>query len=352
MISEYVTLGHPDKVADFISCALLDDCIKRDPTVRFAIEVQIKGKHVCLGGELTMNNAPTPDEMRATVRAAVNQIGYTAEYKRAWNGCVVCGDELDVDIYVTRQSPDISIGVDHGGWGDQGIFFGLAVRGTYNTMPFDTWLARQIGMRLPTVSPLAGLDCKVLVDADGIDEIHNVTVAQPAHDEKEVRQIEDVVIGVMNRLVCEPENLTVDGTGVYRQHGPLADCGTTGRKLACDFYGGNSPIGGGSPWTKDGTKADLTLNLYARALAIMEMRKHNLEECRTAIRCSIGSPVVSINVTDQHGWKVDKRTVKLFPRDLIMAMKLDGPVFRQLCMDGLPYYKFDFDALEVEEKSV
>ena len=124
-ISEYVSLGHPDKVADYISSFLLDQYIKKDPKTRYAVECQIKGNVVNLAGEISSKAKFTPKQIKHFVKMAVDQVGYTKHYQRFWGKeNTICGADLKVNTNITEQSPDIAQGLD--GWGDQGIFFGCA----------------------------------------------------------------------------------------------------------------------------------------------------------------------------------------------------------------------------------
>ena len=123
--SEYVSLGHPDKVADYISQYLLDRYIEHDPQTRYAVEVQIKGHQETLGGEVSSKHHFSSQDIAGFVREAVNEIGYTRMYQQKWGAeNTICGDMLNVSTLISQQSPDIAQGLP--GWGDQGIFFGYA----------------------------------------------------------------------------------------------------------------------------------------------------------------------------------------------------------------------------------
>ena len=142
--SEFVSLGHPDKIADYISQYLLARYIEHDPQTRYAVEVQIKGYQVTLGGEVSSKHHFSAQEIRDFVRASVNEIGYTREYQQKWGADnTICGDLLDVAIYICQQSNDIAQGLS--GWGDQGIFFGYCeYRPDTCGMPLDHTLAKRL----------------------------------------------------------------------------------------------------------------------------------------------------------------------------------------------------------------
>ena len=334
--SEYVSLGHPDKVADYISCYILDRYLERDPNTRFALEVQIKDEFVTLGGEITSKADFTAAEITKFARNAVNAVGYTQDYQKRWGiKNTICGDELDVAMHIGRQSPDISQGVDSEGWGDQGIFWGMATN-TPETdyMPYDHYLAKKIGKHLFDIK-YAGLDIKTQVTMlDG--KPNEIVVAIPMQIKHSNQDIANAV-----QWCCggsKDYKLTVNGTGKFTTHGPTGDCGTTGRKLAVDFYGGNCVIGGGSPWTKDGTKADLSLNMLARKLAVEYVKCHpELGEVYCAISCCIGSPEVLIVITDKFRNELSSTKTVVKPSEVISEFRLREPRFADMCRNGLFY---------------
>ena len=333
--SEWVSLGHPDKVADYISCRLLDRYLAGDPAARFAVEVQIKEHYVTLGGEVTSSVALSDDEIADTVRKAVCEIGYTRDYRDVWGEKnTIAGEELCVTTHIGRQSGDIALGVDRSGWGDQGIFWGMAVDSAETDyMPRDYYLAAKIGRRLYE-SRYAGLDIKTQVTMTS-DRIREIVVAIPMTE----RHDEATVVAMIDEC-CDLEHagcdLVINGTGRYVTHGPVGDCGTTGRKLAADFYGGNCRLGGGSPWTKDGTKADLSLNLLARAYALAFLRKHPAYgEIHCAISCHIGSPDILVTFFDGNMHQLRHRRETVTPGEVISHFRLRSPRFGQMCRDGL-----------------
>jgi S-adenosylmethionine synthetase len=332
--SEYVSLGHPDKVADFISCYILDRYLEKDPLVRYALEVQIKDNHVCLGGEITSTADINPLDITKYAMDAVNEIGYTKEYQKRWGKeNTICGDDIIVTQHIGRQSPDIAQGVDADGWGDQGIFHGMAVN-TPETdyMPADFYLAKKIGQHLYDIR-YAGLDIKTQVTMlDGKPE--EIVVAIPMLHKHSVQDIANAV-----KFCCGGNTdykLIINGTGRFVRHGSVGDCGTTGRKLAVDFYGGNCVIGGGSPWTKDGTKADLSLNLLARARAVSYIKEHpGCPEVRCAISCRIGSPEILVVFTDSAGNELLSYRENVKPEDVIKEFRLRERRFAEMCRRGL-----------------
>ena len=329
--SEWVSLGHPDKTADYISCYILDRFLERDQKTRFAVEVMLKDDHVILGGEVAINANFSDEELAQFVRAAVNEIGYTREYQEKWGReNAICGDDLQTTVHIGHQSVGIGHGVCMDGWGDQGIFHGMAVNcPEHDNMPFDHWLAKKLGTTL-FKSGLGGLDIKTLV-ATNEGKVTHVTVAIPMFPGSDnTQRILDVV-----REITDCPDIILNGTGDYVSHSSIADCGVTGRKLAVDFYGGNCRIGGGSPWTKDGSKADLTLNIHARKLALDYMRQHGLDCVFTSLSCSIGRPEIEVSYQDGHGHELATEKVVAKPSELIRKYGLDRPIFTKLCREGL-----------------
>lgn len=332
--SEWVSPGHSDKVADFISSYILDRYIEQDPKTRFALEVQIKDNFVSLAGEVTSQANFSPERIADFVREAVNKIGYTAQYQRQWGSeNTICGNDIEVVQHIGQQSPDIAQGVNADGWGDQGIFHGMAVNSPdTDYMPKDWWLARKIGMHLYETR-YAGIDIKTQVTlTDG--KIDEIVVAIPMTHRHFTSDVESAVAYCCGG--SRDYRVFVNGTGAYKKHGPVGDAGTTGRKLAVDFYGGNCKIGGGSPWTKDGTKADLTLNLLARERALDYVQSHpETDVVYCSIACRIGSPRILCVLTDAVGNTLQSGYENITPAELIRHFRLDEPRFAKMCMYGL-----------------
>ena len=332
--SEWVSLGHPDKTADFISCYILDRYLEQDPMTRYALEVMIKDNIVTLGGEITSKAQYSAEDIAAFVRVAVNQIGYTRAYQLFWGEeNTISGNNVLVAEHISQQSPDIAQGVNNSGWGDQGIFWGMATN-TPETdyMPKDWWLARKIGLHL-YATRYAGIDIKTQVTMRD-DRIDEIVVAIPMNHRHFDADIANAVA-----FCCDGSReykLHINGTGRFVKHGSVGDCGVTGRKLAVDFYGGNCKIGGGSPWTKDGTKADLSLNLLARARALSYIKEHpECPEVFCAISCRIGSPEILVVLTDRQGNELLAYRENVSPDELIRHFRLREPRFAEMCRNGL-----------------
>ncbi len=327
--AEAVSLGHPDKTSDYISSYILDRLIEQDPAVKYAVEVMIKDNTVILGGEVA--GRAFPDNLRQYVLNALAEIGYTEDYAKIWGKLAIEPEKINVINLVGRQSAEIGWGIEQDGWGDQGVFMGYACRGD-GLINRELYLARKLNNALyqkAKSSVNLGLDIKTQITLnDG--RIETVVAAVPMLEETDLTDF------ITETLGEKPENIIVNGTGRYTQHSSIADCGMTGRKLACDFYSAACPIGGGSPWTKDASKADMTLNLYARKLAVENLQDN--DECFVYLSSCIGRAELPSallkTVKDGKGkympLKFDRR-----PSEIISELGLNKPVFAELCRRGV-----------------
>ncbi|MDO4162037.1 MAG: methionine adenosyltransferase domain-containing protein [Pseudomonadota bacterium] len=327
--AEAVSLGHPDKTADYISSYILDRCVEQDSAVRYGVEVMVKNQTIVLGGEVSGN--VSLEAVEDYVRQAVREIGYDERYADLWKDEALNINKLKIVNLISCQSAQIAQGVARDGWGDQGIFVGYACQGTDN-MPAELFWSRRLCRCLyekALNSDNLGLDIKTQITMDG-DKIKTAVVAVP------MRQKEDLSDFIGRVLPQQPEKLIVNGTGAYTCHSSVADCGVTGRKLACDFYSAASPVGGGSPWTKDASKADLTLNLYARRLALENLADN--DEVWVYLSSCIGhSELLSAVLKTRKGDKLSEcaLTEESRPSVLIKKLGLDKPVFAGFCRSGL-----------------
>ena len=331
--SEWVSLGHPDKIADYIACFILDRYLEEDPLTRYAVEVLIKDRRVFLAGEVSSRARFSYKDLESFVQTAVLQIGYDRAYEDAWgvsNG--VCGDDLHVQAEISAQSPDIARGVDAEGWGDQGIFWGMAVDDPAREfLPADYWLARELGRGL-YFDAFGGLDVKTLVTVDEAGDPVQVVAAVPVHGQAESAVVERR----LRAMLPDPSvPLVLNGTGAFRVHGPVGDSGVTGRKLACDFYGGNCRLGGGSPWGKDPTKADVTLNVVARRLALQAVRRFGLPVAYCALACCIGRREVRVEIMDGGLRPIESYVLDRPAAYFIEQNDLRLPRYCDLCRYGL-----------------
>lgn len=328
--AEAVSLGHPDKMADYISSYILDRMIEQDAAVKYAVEVMVKDNTVVLGGEITgdVNLA----RINFYVVEALAEIGYDKFYSHCWGNYAINPEKLQIINLIGKQSADISQGVEQDGWGDQGVFVGYACQGTGN-ISREQYLAKKLCNALYEYALQnihLGIDIKTQITLNELGGVETVIVAVPML--KDV----DLTTFIVLALGEEPENIIVNGTGTYKYHSSVADCGVTGRKLACDFYGTACPIGGGSPWTKDASKADVTLNFYARKLALEYLQDN--DECFVYLSSCIGRSAlpstivktVKHGVATEHSLQINKK-----PSEIITELGLNKPVFARLCRKGI-----------------
>ena len=323
--AEAVSLGHPDKTADYISSYILDRMIEQDAHVKYAVEVMIKDNTVVLGGEISGNVETVNFE--SYVKQALAEIGYDEKYSCTWGNCAIKPSKLNIINLIGVQSADINRGVIANGWGDQGVFVGYACQGD-GKINRELFLARKLNKALydkARQSDNLGIDIKTQITLND-DRIETAIVAIPMlHDE----DLTDFVISVLGE---KPVHIIINGTGRYTYHGSIADCGITGRKLACDFYSTACPIGGGSPWTKDASKADLTLNVYARILACENLADN--DECFVYLSSCIGRaelPSGLIKTIKDGVVSYGNLFCNQKPSTLIKAYGLDKPIYAKLC---------------------
>lgn len=330
--AEYVSVGHPDKIADYISSYLLDRFIEQDKNVKYAVEVMIKDNTVVLGGEVTSTAIMGNFDICVHVKDALCNIGYNEEYAKIWGDYAINVNKIKVFNMIGIQSPDIYAGVKQNGWGDQGVFVGYACKGD-GLINRELYLARRLASclyRTALESKNLGLDIKTQITTDEKGDIITAIVAIP------MLEPEDLTDFIVKTLGQEPKNLIVNGTGIYKYHSSIADCGVTGRKLACDFYSTACPIGGGSPWTKDPSKADLTLNIYARHIATNFLKDN--DECFVYLSSCIGKsdlPSATVKII-KDGWEAVKILGTIMPpEELVDFLDLRKPIYAEKCISGL-----------------
>jgi len=293
--SESVCAGHPDKVADQISDAILDALLAQDPYSRTGIEVLVANNRVILAGE--MKTTATVD-IEAIVRAQTRRLGYTHP---EWG----FSDQSPIEDYLHQQSPEIAIGVDDHGAGDQGMMFGYATNETPEYLPLPITLAHALTRAIDTARedqtiPYLRPDGKsqVVVNYRGGKPIgvEHVTIAVPHNEDVTIDQVrtdmyEKVVVPTLKPygFAVNAEQLIVNGTGVWNTPGPSSDAGLTGRKIVVDGYGGFSRVGGGAFSGKDPSKVDRSGAYAARYIAKNIVAADLADECEVALAYYIGA---------------------------------------------------------------
>ena len=291
---EQVSNGHPDKICDQIADSVVTDCLQHDKNSRVAIEVLVKDNHVIIAGELTSSHSP---DFRALVDGVFERIG------KATLGYDV--DNLDLQILVSRQSGDIAQGVDIGGAGDQGMMFGYATNETPELLPMPFVLATRFleKLRSPDGKRRLKADAKAQVSFDYDDWKIRTFLCSVQHSEDASPDFIKRTIGNLMKKTAAEAGLNTDfeilvnPTGRFVLGGPYADSGVTGRKLACDTYGGVGHIGGGAMSGKDPTKVDRSGAYIARKIARDIVRAGFAEKCEVQIAYAIGvAEPVSVHV--------------------------------------------------------
>ena len=341
--SEFVSPGHPDKVSDQISDAILDACLADDPNSRVACEVFCTTGLVVVGGEITTT---TYIDVQEIVRKKIDEIGYKPGMGFDSNcGTLSC---------IHSQSPDIAMGVDVGGAGDQGIMFGGAVKETEELMPLALVLSREILVRLTKMMKAGEItwarpDQKSQVtlayDENGnVDHVDSIVVSvqhdeEVSHAEIEKTVIEKVVNPVLEKYKLNTDNIKyyINPTGRFVIGGPHGDTGLTGRKIIVDTYGGYFRHGGGAFSGKDPSKVDRSAAYAARWVAKNVVAADFADKCEIQLSYAIGvDKPVSIKVDTFGTAKVDEDKISeaiskvfdLSPRGIEKALELREGKFK------------------------
>ena len=341
--SESVTCGHPDKICDLISDTILDAYLSQDPDSRVACEVVASKGEVYVTGEITSNGEV---DIERIVRDVLQSIGYSdANTGIDYRTC-------DVRINISKQSPDIGMGVDLDGAGDQGMIFGYACRETDEYMPLAISLSHQLASKLESVRrdgtiPYLGPDGKVQVTVEYEDgkvvRIDNIVLSTQHAEGISMDQLKkDIISNVIEKVVpkkwLKNTKYLINPTGRFVIGGPLGDSGLTGRKIIVDTYGGYAHHGGGAFSGKDATKVDRSAAYMARFVAKNIVANGYADRCEIGISYAIGvAEPVSImidtfgtgKITDEEILMKIRNTFDLTPKGIIETLDLRKPIFHK-----------------------
>jgi S-adenosylmethionine synthetase len=376
-------MGHPDKVADQISDAVLDFCLAGDPTSRVACETLVTTDLVVVAGEITTRSQLTPAAVERLARETIREIGYDDP------AIGFAADTCKVECHLHKQSPNIAMGVDVGGAGDQGMMFGFACDETSTLMPLPIYLAhrlveKQAEMRksgeLKFLRPDAKSQVTVEYNGDGTPHrIHTVVLSTQHNQSVVVKKgkdeffsdaarkelIEKLILPMLRDerpdLIKGPTKLVLPGdklnssddaihchinpTGCFLVGGPHGDCGLTGRKIIVDTYGGRGRHGGGAFSGKDPTKVDRSAAYMARYIAKNIVAAELASQCEVQLSYAIGYPDplniwVNTNGTASNGLTDDqlvgliRKHFKLTPAGIIETLNLRRPIYRETARHG------------------
>ncbi|CAN5874024.1 methionine adenosyltransferase [soil metagenome] len=347
--SESVTEGHPDKIADQISDSILDAILANDPVSRVACETLVTTGLALVAGEITTSAYVDFQEI---VRATINEIGYNrGKYGFDAETCAVLSS-------IHSQSPDIAMGVDTGGAGDQGMMFGFACTETEELMPMPIMLAHKLVRGLSDARRTGGLDylrpdgkSQVSIEYDGAKPIRVDTVVLSTQHSSTVsneRLHEDLTDRIVNKvipsdMIDSKTRILINPTGRFVVGGPHGDAGVTGRKIIVDTYGGAAPHGGGAFSGKDPTKVDRSGAYMARYVAknIVAAGLADRATVQLAYAIGVAEPVSVLVDTDDTGQIPDEKigqmvraNFDLTPRGIIETLDLRRPIYRKTAAFG------------------
>lgn len=346
--SESVTEGHPDKICDQISDAVLDGILREDPTARVACETCTTTGMVFVMGEISTSSYV---DIPKIARQVIVDIGYTdSSYGIDANACSVLSA-------IDEQSPDIAMGVDRDGAGDQGMMFGYACDQTPTLMPMPIYYAQELAKRLSVVRKDGTLSylrpdgkTQVTVEYDDGKPVRVDAIVVSAQHDPQVHQdtirediIEHVIRAVIPADLMDADTkIFVNPTGQFIVGGPHADSGLTGRKIIVDTYGGYASHGGGCFSGKDPTKVDRSAAYMARYIAKNVVAAGIAKECEVQLAYAIGvAEPVSVHVrtsgaicSDEQIVEAIRRVFDMRPQQIIKTLDLRKPIYRKLAAYG------------------
>ena len=363
--SESVTKGHPDKVADQISDAILDALLLSDPHSRSAVETTVEEGRCHIMGEVTTK---ADVDFESVARRTIRDIGYTSPL-------LGFSDQSEISVSIHAQSPDIAMGVDSLGAGDQGMMFGYATDETEELMPLSLMLSRSLSDRLTYLRekgectwmrPDGKSQITLLYEDGRIKAIDTVVVSVHHREDIELQDLRREVMEKVILPVLPPSLLSsrtryfINPTGRFVLGGPAADTGLTGRKIIVDTYGGHAHHGGGAFSGKDSTKVDRSASYAARNIASTIVSAHAAKKAEVQLAYAIGvKEPVSIHVDTFGTSSLDEEVIvrwirdnwDLSPSGIISLFSLRRPIFYQTASSGhFGHKEFPWEKVDEEKK--
>lgn len=342
--SESVTSGHPDKVCDFISDSILDACLTQDRQARVAIETFVSSNKVTIAGQITTT---ANIDVEKIARECLQEIGFdNAQTDMDYRTC-------QIDVNITKQSPDIAMGVDTGGAGDQGIMFGYACDETENYMPYAIEMAHRLARQLTKVRkngeinylrPDGKTQVTVEYENDKPKRIETILISTQHKENVNMEVLKkDIKEKVIQKIIPadkidEQTKIYINPTGRFVIGGPLGDTGLTGRKIIVDTYGGYARNGGGAFSGKDATKVDRSASYMLRHIAKNIVANQLARKCEIQVAYAIGmdKPVSLYINTFGTATKPEEEIIQeikekfdLTPEGIIQYLQLKEPIYTQ-----------------------
>lgn len=347
--SESVCSGHPDKICDQISDAIVDEAIRQDKYSRVAVETMVTKNFICLAGEVTTKGKLN---YKKITRDIIKKLGYTdPKLKFTYKS--------PINVKIHTQSPDIAVGVDNLGAGDQGMMFGYACSETLSLMPMTIEIAHKLSQQLdkvrekkilPYLRPDGKTQITIHYDGGKPELVETVVLAAPHKETVNIKQVKEdlyqkVVIPILKLygFKISPKQLIVNGTGIWHFSGPAADSGVTGRKLIVDTYGSMARIGGGCFSGKDPTKVDRSGAYAARFLAKNIVASGLAKECEVRLAYFIGAKKPVMQEVETYGTaKKSNKVIKDFMNKIldtsvvgiIEGLNLRRPIYLKTAVYG------------------
>ncbi len=340
--SESVCAGHPDKLADQISDSILDAVLKKDQLGRVAVETLVTADRIVLAGEVTTS---AKIDYEWVARNQIKRLGYTKKE-------LGFTYQSPLSLYIHQQSPEIATGVDNDGAGDQGMMFGFATKETPELMPLPIVLAHKLAQKIDQVRenkvleylrPDGKTQVTVKYENNKPIAVETVVLAVPHNEDIILEQVKkdlykQVVLPILAeyKFDLKPQQLTVNGTGVWHIGGPASDTGMTGRKIIVDGYGGYAKVGGGAFSGKDPTKVDRSGAYAARFIAKNLVDKGLADQIEVGLAYCIGQTHPVMKTIDSFGTaKVSDKKIKIFVdnvldtsvKGIINALDLRKPIY-------------------------